>query len=242
MNSVLTVENLSKSYGNKKAVSDLCFEIEQGEIFGLLGANGAGKSTTIECILGTKKADSGQVRLFGKDPRAAGKSQFERIGVQFQESHFPEKITVVELCELTKSLYRNSVDYQKLLKDFGLIDKIKRFVSDLSGGERQRLFVVLALIPNPEMVFLDELTTGLDTKARRDVWKHLMQLKQNGLTVLLTSHYMDEIEALCDRILVLKSGEAVFQGTIAEAIAQSTAKNLEEAYLYLSGDEEDTEI
>ncbi len=192
MDEVLKVEHLTKTYGNKAAVDDLSFSVNKGTVFGLLGANGAGKSTTIECVLGTKKADSGSVSILGVTPHIKRKELFEKVGVQFQEAHYQENIKVGELCEITASLYKKSADYKDLLKKFGISDKIKAPVSELSGGQKQRLFIVLALIPRPELVFLDELTTGLDARARRDVWQILAGLKAEGITILLTSHSMDE--------------------------------------------------
>ncbi len=241
MNTVLSVRDLCKSYGQKQAVCGLNIAIEKGEIFGLLGANGAGKSTAIECILGTKKSDCGEISILGMNPITQRKALFERVGVQFQESKYQDKITVSEICELTTSLYKSPLDFKQLLKDYGLLEKTKQPVAELSGGERQRLFVVLAMIPNPELVFLDELTTGLDTKARKGVWRHLEKLKTQGLSILLTSHYMDEVEVLCDRICILKQGTAVFSGTVAEAVAQSPHDNLEEAYLWFTEEEDEYE-
>lgn len=174
----------------------LNLQINRGEVFGLLGANGAGKSTAIECILGTKTVDSGKVSILGLTPKHHRKQLFERVGVQFQSTNYPDKIKVGELCEETMYLYKTFTDYHELLKQFGLADKENAFISELSGGQKQRLFIVLALIPNPEVVFMDELTTGLDPKARRDVWHCLTKLKANGLTILLSSHFMDEVEAI----------------------------------------------
>jgi len=241
METAVIVQNLCKSYGQKKAVQNLNLCVQKGEIFGLLGPNGAGKSTAIECILCTKKHDRGEVSVLGMNPQTDRKILFEKVGVQFQELHYQDKITVAEICEVTHSLYKNSIDYGELLKYFGLYDKSKQLVAELSGGERQRLFVVLALIPNPELVFLDELTTGLDTKARRDIWKHLERLKAKGLTIFLTSHFMDEVEVLCDRILILKCGETIFQGSVEDAILQSPYDKLEDAYLWFTGEEDENE-
>lgn len=229
---VIKVHNLCKSYGNVQVVKNFNASVNKGEVFGLLGANGAGKSTTIECILGTRKFHRGTVSILGMNPHTERKKLFERIGVQFQESNYQDKITVNELCEVTQVLYKNSLDYRELLKTFGLRDKGKNLVSELSGGQKQKLFIVLALIPNPEVVFLDELTTGLDVKARRDVWKCLLDLKNKGLTILLSSHFMDEVEALCDRICILKKGEVIFLGTVQESIAESPYENFEDAYLW----------
>ncbi len=237
MEIVIHAKQLSKSYHNLPAVENVNIEIPRGTIFGLLGANGAGKSTTVECILGTKKPDTGTATILGLNPYIDRKKLFERVGVQFQEAAYQEKITVAELCEEIQSLYRKPANYEDLLKQFGLNEKSKNTISELSGGQKQRLFVLLALIPNPEVVFLDELTTGLDTKARRDVWKYLLDLKAKGLTIFLTSHSMEEVSVLCDKICILKKGKTVFQGTVEEAIASSPYQNLEEAYLWYSEEE-----
>lgn len=239
MKEVIKVEQLTKSYGNFIAVDNVSLSVSRGMVFGLLGANGAGKSTTIECILGTKNPDSGQVSILELNPKADRKSLFEKVGVQFQEMNYQEQIKVYELCEVTASLYQNPLNYIELLMEFGIGDKQKSLVKDLSGGQRQRLFIVLALIPNPEVVFLDELTTGLDAKARRDVWKTLMSLKEKGLTILLTSHFMDEVEALCDRICILKKGRIVFEGTVLEAVNSSPCHKFEDAYLWYTDEEEE---
>ena len=215
----------------------LDLSVTQGTVFGLLGANGAGKSTTIECVLGTRKFDAGTVSILGMNPLLQRKQLFENVGVQFQEANYQDKVTVAELCEVTQSLYRNAADYGELLKQFGIFDKAKSMVKELSGGQRQKLFIVLALIPQPKVVFLDELTTGLDAKARREVWKILSDLKEKGLTIFLTSHFMDEVEALCDTICILKKGKAVFYGTVEEAIAGSPYDKFEDAYLWYSDEE-----
>lgn len=232
MEEIITVEKLTKTYGPKNAVNNLNLSVKRRSAFALLGENGAGKSTAIECILGTKKADSGKVSVLGYNPAADRKTLFEKVGVQFQESHYQEKITVSELCEVTASLYLKSAEPEYLLEKFEILDKLKSPVEELSGGQKQRLSVVLALLPEPEVVFLDELTTGLDTKARRAVWKTLSQLKDEGLTILMTSHFMDEVEALCDEICILKQGETVFYGTVEDAIENSPCDNFEDAYLW----------
>lgn len=240
MEDVIKAERLYKSYNKLPAIQNVSISVKKGMVFGLLGANGAGKTTTIECILGTKKQDCGTVSILGMNPQSQRKELFENVGVQFQEAHYQDKITVAELCELTKSLYKDTTDYFELLKKFGISDKLKSPLSELSGGQRQRLFVLLALIPSPEAVFLDELTTGLDARARRDVWKILSDLKAKGLTIFLTSHYMDEVEALCDEICILKKGNPIFYGTVKEAIDKSPFDKFEDAYLWYT-DEEETE-
>ncbi|MDC7291653.1 ABC transporter ATP-binding protein [Blautia schinkii] len=237
MQEVISVQQLKKSYGELRAIENINLSVTRGMTFGLLGANGAGKSTTIECILGTKKADSGKISVLGMNPVSDRKKLFEKVGVQFQETNYQEQITVAELCDVTASLYRSPASPDDLLKRFGIEEKKKNIVKDLSGGQRQRLFIVLALIPNPEVVFLDELTTGLDAKARREVWTILSDLKKKGLTIFLTSHFMDEVERLCDQICILKKGKIVFYGTVAEAVKSSPYDKFEEAYLWYTDEE-----
>ena len=241
METTIKVQNLCKSYGNISAIKDINISVNQGEVFGLLGANGAGKSTTIECILGTKIAEKGTVSILGMNPIADRKRLFENVGVQFQESNYQDKVTVSELCEVTQSLYKSAANYTDLIEQFALTDKLKSLVSELSGGQRQKLFIVLALIPNPKVVFLDELTTGLDTKARREVWHCLSRLKEQGLTIFLTSHFMDEVETLCDRIAILKKGQIVFTGTVTDAIQSSPYKDFEDVYLWYAEEEIENE-
>lgn len=234
MREAILVEGLTKAYHGKTVVDHLTLSVPRGTVFGLLGPNGAGKSTTIECMLGTKKADGGTVRLLGQDPKRHRRTLFQRIGVQFQEGDYQPEIKVSELCRQTASLYRSPGDWRTLCQQFGIEDKTQASVKSLSGGERQRLFIVLALLPQPELVFLDELTTGLDTKARRSVWKTLETLKEQGLTIFLTSHFMDEVEALCDEVCILRKGTPVFRGTVAEAKVRCGCARLEDAYLQLT--------
>jgi ABC-2 type transport system ATP-binding protein len=238
MDETIRISGISKSYAGNKVIENLSISVAAGEVYGLLGANGAGKSTAIECVLGTRRADSGSARILGLDPWKNRKRLFEQVGVQFQEANYPDKIKVKELCEETACLYKKPADYEKLLLRFGLAEKKDAFVSELSGGQKQKLFIILALIPDPKVVFLDELTTGLDTKARRSVWKSLLELKEQGLTIFLSSHFMDEVEILCDRIGILKDGGLIFSGTVGEATAQSSCDKLEDAYLWFTGEEE----
>lgn len=179
------------------------------------------------------------MRLLGQDPKKSRRALFQRIGVQFQEGDYEKEIKVSELCEEIASLYRKPADWRALCAQFGIGEKTGASVKNLSGGERQRLFIVLALIPQPELVFLDELTTGLDAKARRGVWKTLETLKEHGLTIFLTSHFMDEVEALCDEICILKKGAPVFRGTVEQAKKQCGCERFEDAYLRLSDEEAD---
>ncbi|MDO4276297.1 MAG: ABC transporter ATP-binding protein [Eubacteriales bacterium] len=237
----IQISGLSKSYAGKKVIENISLSVAAGEVYGLLGANGAGKSTTVECILGTRRADEGTSRILGLDPGKDRKRLFEQVGVQFQESNYPDKIKVKELCEETACLYRKPADHRQLLKRFGLAEKKDAFVNELSGGQKQKLFIILALLSDPKVVFLDELTTGLDTKARRNVWKTLLELKEQGLTIFLTSHFMDEVEILCDRISILRDGGFVFTGTVQEAMDQSACEKFEDAYLWFTGEEAEDE-
>lgn len=237
MNACIEVKDLTKSFNGRVVVDGITFHVEKGEVFGLLGHNGAGKSTTIDLLLGLKKPDRGTGTIFGLDPRTNRKAVFERVGVQLQSSNYQNNIRVDELCKEMSALYEKPEDYHRLLQFFSLEKFEKSQVNKLSGGERQRLSVALALINKPEIVFLDELTTGLDTAARREVWRHLKELKKQGTTIFLTTHYMEEAESLCDRIFLIKDGRKVTEGTVKNVIESSPYENLEEAYLWYMGEE-----
>ena len=236
--SAVSARGLTKSFAGRRVVDNLSFEVRRGEVFALLGHNGAGKSTTIDLLLGLKRPDAGEARILGMDAAQNRRQVFERVGVQLQHTQYQSSMTVEEACIEYASLYERPADYPQLLEQFGLGALARSFVSKLSGGERQKLSVVLALIGQPEIVFLDELTTGLDVVARREVWRTLRHLKERGLTILLTTHYMEEAEALCDRVCIIKSGKKVMEGAICEVIAASGRRNLEEAYLFYMGEEE----
>lgn len=203
----IEVENLEKRYGPTRAVDGLSFSIEEGEIFGMVGPNGAGKTTTIECLEGLRKPTDGKVRVFGIDPSADRNGLYRIAGVQLQETSYQDKIKVWEICKLFSSFYENPVPYEDLLRKFSLFEMKKKYVSTLSGGQRQRISIVLALIPNPRVIFLDELTTGLDPQARHTMWGLIKDLKKDGKTVFLTTHYMEEAERLCDRVAIIDHGK-----------------------------------
>ncbi|MGL9748068.1 ABC transporter ATP-binding protein [Enterococcus sp. DIV0170] len=238
MNVAIEAEQLTKGIGGRNIINQLSFTIGKGEVFGLLGPNGAGKTTTIETLLGIKRPDRGSAKILGFDPRKQRREVFERVGVQLQSSSYQNNIRVGELCRELSSLYKQPRSYRELLSLFKLERFESQFVEKLSGGERQKLSIVLALIPNPEIIFLDELTTGLDTEARRSVWQTLLKLKETNLTIFLTTHYMEEAEILCDRLLLIKRGSIVAEGSISELLEESSQNSLEEAYLWYVGEDE----
>jgi ABC-2 type transport system ATP-binding protein len=213
MGSVIEVDNLRKRYGSHVAVEDVSFQVRQGEIFGLLGRNGAGKTTTVECLQGLRRADGGRVRVLGLDPQRQTQQLRRRIGCQLQEAALPDRLRVWEALDLFASLASAATDWQVLMDQWGLTDKRTAAFSGLSGGQRQRLFVALALVNDPEVVFLDELTQGLDPAARRVAWGLIAAIRERGATVVLVTHYMDEAEQLCDRIAVVDGGRVVATDT-----------------------------
>lgn len=206
---IIKVENLCKVYGSITAVDDVSFEVHKGEIFGMVGPNGAGKTTTIECIEGLRLPDGGLIQTLGLDPRKNRYDFRPRIGVQLQESQLPHRIKVWEALDLYAAFYSHSIDYKTLLKQLGLVESLKIPFAKLSGGQKQRLFIALALINDPELVFLDELTTGLDPQARRSMWDLVREIRKRGRTVFLTTHFMEEAERLCDRVAIMDHGRIV---------------------------------
>jgi ABC-2 type transport system ATP-binding protein len=209
MSSVLHVHAIRKTYGRLVAVDDVSFDVQQGEIFGLIGPNGAGKTTALECIEGLTTLDAGSVSILGLDPFKDAYSLQERIGVQLQEAQLQKRITVHEAVSFWTSLYRRTIDGDQLLEQLGLGAKRSAWFMNLSGGQKQRLFIALALINDPELVFLDELTTGLDPQARRAIWDLVRGIQTRGKTVVLTTHLMEEAERLCDRVAIIDHGRIV---------------------------------
>ncbi|WP_016699317.1 ABC transporter ATP-binding protein [Actinoalloteichus spitiensis] len=219
----LEVRNLHKRYGQHVAVADVSFTVEEGEIFGIIGPNGAGKTTTVESIAGLRTPDSGSISVLGLDPTKDRAEVCERLGVQLQESSFPDAIKVAEALELHSSFYRNPADWRELMKLLGLTEKRDTQYKALSGGQKQRLSIALALVGNPEVAILDELTTGLDPQARRDTWNLIERVRDRGVTILLVTHFMDEAERLSDRIAVIHGGRVAAVDTPAGLIARSSA-------------------
>jgi ABC-2 type transport system ATP-binding protein len=210
MRPVIQVSGVRKTYGHTVAVDDVSFEVNEGEIFGLIGPNGAGKTTTMEGIEGLRKPDRGVISVLGLDPfRQVYKLQ-DRIGVQLQQAQLQKRIKVWEAVDLWASLYgKKAVDAERLLQQLGLAEKRDAWFMTLSGGQKQRLFIALALINDPEVVFLDELTSGLDPQARRAIWELVRGIRQQGKTVFLTTHLMEEAERLCDRVAIIERGRII---------------------------------
>jgi ABC-2 type transport system ATP-binding protein len=217
------VRDLHKSYGGAHAVRGVDFEIRDGEIFGLLGPNGAGKTTTVECIVGLREPDGGEIEVCGIDARRRPREVKERIGAALQTSALQPHITPREALALFGSFYRSSIAPERLLHRFALEEKADSRFETLSGGQRQRLALALAFVNDPELVFLDEPTVGLDPQARRELHGEILRMKREGYTVLLTTHYMEEAEQLCDRIAVIDQGRVIATGTPRGLIARSTA-------------------
>ncbi len=207
--SIIEVENLTKRYGDTVAVDRVSFTVERGEIFGILGRNGAGKTTTAESIEGLRMPDSGSVRVLGLDPQHDHLELSKRLGAQLQESALPEKLKVGEAVELYASFYDDPADGDDLLEMLGIADKKDTRYGKLSGGQKQRLSIALALIGNPEVAILDELTTGLDPQARRDTWDLIEGVRARGVTIVLVTHFMDEAQRLCDRLALIDNGQLV---------------------------------
>ena len=211
--SVIRVSHVRKSYGSLVAVHDVSLEVYTGEIFGLIGPNGAGKTTVMECVEGLRTPDAGTIRVLGLDPFRELYTLQNRIGVQLQEAQLQKRIKVREAVDLWASLYNRPVDSRRLLDQLGLSDKRNAWFMTLSGGQKQRLFIALALINDPEVVFLDELTTGLDPQARRAIWDLVQDIRVRGKTVFLTTHLMEEAERLCDRVAIIEHGRIIDMGT-----------------------------
>jgi ABC-2 type transport system ATP-binding protein len=206
---VIRVNGLRKVYKDTIAIDDVSFEVEEGEIFGVIGPNGSGKTTTVECLQGLRTPDGGEVRVLGLDPRADGTRLRSRIGSQLQESALPDRLKVWEALDLFASMSSRGVNWRLLVEQWGLADKQKAAFATLSGGQRQRLFIALALVNDPDIVFLDEMTTGLDPTARREAWDVIRSVRERGTTVVLVTHFMDEAEQLCDRLAVYRKGRIV---------------------------------
>lgn len=216
----IRVENLEKNYGNLKAVKGISFEVESGMIFGMLGPNGAGKTTTIETMIGLLELSGGEMEILGLDPVTELDKLKERIGVQLQSAELFPNLTVAELLELFASFYQQSLSVEKALDMVNLEAKADDKVDNLSGGQHHRLVVALALIANGEIIFLDEPTTGLDPQSRKQLWETILDLKEEGKTIFLTTHYMREAEKLCDKIVIIDQGEVITQGSPDELIAK----------------------
>jgi ABC-2 type transport system ATP-binding protein len=221
-NSVLYVENLTKRYGDVEAVRGISFSVEEGEVFGLLGPNGAGKTSTIEILEGLRNADGGTVSVCGYDPQRNPDELKREIGAALQSTALPDKLRVIEALHLFAGFYKRRREPDELLKRFGLEEKRNAFYSQLSGGQKQRLALAIALVNDPQVVFLDEPTAGLDPQVRREIYDIIEELKREKKTIVLTTHYIEEAEKLCDRVAIIDHGKVIVQGTPRE-LKQSSA-------------------
>ena len=215
MTPIIRVSGIRKTYGKTVAVDDVSFEVEEGEIFGLIGPNGAGKTTTMECVEGLRRPDRGSISVLSLDPIRDARRLQQKVGVQLQQAQLQKRISVSEAVDLWASLYPRAIDGDALLERLGLADKRTAWFMTLSGGQKQRLFIALALIHDPDVVLLDELTTGLDPQARRAIWDLVREIRTRGKTVLLTTHLMEEAERLCDRVAIVERGRVIDIGTPA---------------------------
>ncbi|GAB2642074.1 ABC transporter ATP-binding protein [Kribbella swartbergensis] len=231
----IEIENLRKTYASRTAVDGITLTVDFGEIHGIAGTNGAGKTTLVECASGLRRPDSGVLRVLGLDPRTGRRALHQRIGVQLQESALPDALKVEEAFRVYASLYDDPADWRGLMADWGLLERRRARFGSLSGGWKQRLFIALALVGRPEVVFLDELTTGLDPAARRMTWGLIKRLRDDGLTVVLVTHFMDEAEALCDRVSIVDDGRILATGSPSELVSLAGADSLDTAYLELTG-------
>ena len=231
---VIEMTNVTKTYGHVVAVQSISLRVEQGAVLGVLGPNGAGKTTTVECAVGLRRPDSGTVRVLGLDPGKDPDAVRQRVGVQLQQAVLPSRMKVKEAMAIFAAAYARHADPAQLLQEWGLTDQRGKAFAALSGGQKQRLFIALALLGEPEVVVLDELTTGLDPAARRDTWALVQRLRDRGVTVLLVTHAMDEAETLCDRLVVIDAGRIVAEGTPDEI--RGNHRSLEAAYLNLTSE------
>jgi ABC-2 type transport system ATP-binding protein len=221
MPAVIEVQGLHKKYGETVAVDDVSLAVTEGEIFGILGRNGAGKTTTVECIEGLRRPDRGEIRVLGLDPRRDRARLTQVLGAQLQDSQLPESLQVAEALRLYSSFYRAPADWRELMDGLGLAGKARSPFGKLSGGQKQRVSIALALVGNPRIAVLDELTTGLDPEARRDTWQLIDHVRASGVTIVLVTHFMEEAERLCDRVAVIDAGRVVAVDTPAGLAEQA---------------------
>jgi ABC-2 type transport system ATP-binding protein len=239
---ILVVKNLQKSYDDKKVVNGISFEVKKGEIFGILGPNGAGKTTTLEMIEALRPIDGGKVTIDGIDVADHPYKIRSIIGVQPQSPAFQDKTKLKELIELFAAAYGERVDVQEFLKDVDLLEKADSFVENLSGGQKQRFSIAAALVHSPKVFFMDEPTTGLDPQARRNLWDLVWEVRDKGITVILTTHYMDEAEILCDRVAIMDQGNIIKLDTPKQLIKDLLGRGFTKAQQVEQADLEDVFI
>ena len=231
-NSILQVENLVKHYGNVEAVRGVSFNVEEGEVFGLLGPNGAGKTSTVEILEGLRAPDSGRVSVCGLDPQKNPEKLKHEIGAALQSTSLPDKLRVMEALKLFSSFYKRHRDPEELLKRFGLVEKRNTFYRELSGGQKQRLALAMALVNDPQVLFFDEPTSGLDPQVRREIYDIVEELKREKKTIVMTTHYIEEAERLCDRVAIIDHGQVIALGSPRELKERSGDKTRVEVRLH----------
>ena len=245
---IITVKNLTKRYGDKAAVDDISFDVKKGEVFGILGPNGAGKTTAMEMMEAMRPIDDGEVILDGINVAKHPQKIKHIIGIQLQSSAFYDKVNLIESLKMFAAFYGTKIDAMELLRDVNLEDKAKSYPEKLSGGQKQRFSIATALVNNPKVLFLDEPTTGLDPQARRNLWELIESIKARGITVILTTHYMEEAQLLCDRLAIMDNGKIIAMDSPANMVKQLLARgfkkkqtveaaDLEDVYIDLTGKE-----
>ena len=242
MKNIITVKNLTKRYGDKTAVDSISFDVKQGEIFGILGPNGAGKTTTMEMMEAMRPIDNGEVILDGLNVSKQPQKIKHIIGIQLQSSAFYDKVNLVESLKMFAAFYGQKIDPMELLRDVNLEEKAKSYPEKLSGGQRQRFSIATALVNNPKVLFLDEPTTGLDPQARRNLWELIQLIKQRGITVILTTHYMEEAQLLCDRLAIMDDGKIIALDTPSSLIKQLIGRGFKKKQTVEAADLEDVYI
>lgn len=231
---ILKVENLFVKYKDVIAVNNVSFSMKKNEVLGIIGANGAGKTSLVEAIEGLRTPSGGEISILGLNPQKDRISLYKQVGVQLQQTSYPEYAKVQDICELFSCFYTNPVPFEELLVSMGIDDLKKKYVNKLSGGQRQKLSIVLSLLCSPKIVFWDELTTGLDPLARHNLYDKILQYKKNGLTIIIVTHFMEEVEKLCDRVAVMQTGKILGIGTPTEIKKLFHAESLDDVFAQIS--------
>ncbi len=233
---IINVKNLTVKYSNFIAVDNVSLSIYENEVFGIIGLNGAGKTSLVEAIEGLRDISNGEIEILGLNPKKDRTKLYNELGVQLQQSSYPDQAKVEDVCELFSSFYHHKTSYDELLVDLDLMDRKKEYIRNLSGGEKQKLSILLSLLCEPKIVFWDELTSGLDPLARHELYEKILSYRSRGLTIVLVTHFMEEIEKLCDRVAVMHTGKILTIGSPDEIVEKFNAKNLDDVFMQISKD------